>query len=146
MIIKDISHPHRSAILGMINGADRAPTAAPALKILVAKALSFLGKYSAVVLIAAGKFPASPTANTKRAKMNSITLVLPTSATLSTVFIISFDSSKPTNQCPVKIPDAAIPQYACKQAPRDQTPIAQRKPFFVSIKSTNFPANSILTA
>ena len=41
----------------------------PALKIDVAKARSFLGKYSAVTLIAAGKLPDSPTASTIRAAM-----------------------------------------------------------------------------
>ena len=40
----------------MVMGAASAPTVAPALKILVAKALSFLGKYSAVAFIAAGNY------------------------------------------------------------------------------------------
>ena len=46
-------------MIGMDSGAAKAPMVAPALKMLVASALSFLGKYSAVALIAAGKFPAS---------------------------------------------------------------------------------------
>jgi len=100
------------------------------LKILVANALSFLGKYSAVALIAAGKFPASPTANTKRAKMNRVTLTLIINATSLTCSIACLAPSKPTNQFPVMIPEVAIPQNACKTAPTDQTPIAQRKPFF----------------
>ena len=37
-----------------------APTLVPELNIPVAKALSFFGKYSAVVFMAAGKLPASP--------------------------------------------------------------------------------------
>ncbi len=41
-----------------------APTLAPELKIPVANDLSFLGKYSAVAFIAAGKLPASPNART----------------------------------------------------------------------------------
>ena len=41
-------------------GATIAPTLVPALKILVASALSFLGNQRATVLIAAGKFPPSP--------------------------------------------------------------------------------------
>lgn len=94
----------------MVNGAASAPMVAPALKILVAKALSFLGKYSAVALIAAGKFPASPNARTKRAMMNKVTLVDVTSAILSTVAIIDFAPAKLTNQSPLKIPAVAIPQ------------------------------------
>ena len=61
---------------GIHNGAINAPIVEPALNILVANALSFLGKYSAVVLIAAGKFPASPMAKTNRAKINKTTLTL----------------------------------------------------------------------
>ena len=48
-------------------GAAKAPTVEPALKMEVEYARSFFGKYSAVTLIAAGKFPASPTPNTIRA-------------------------------------------------------------------------------
>ncbi|MNE31101.1 hypothetical protein D3C80_1246490 [compost metagenome] len=145
-MMKAISQPIDFAIKGMVSGAAKAPTVAPALKILVDKALSFLGKYSAVALIAAGKFPASPTANTKRAKMNSVTLVLITSETSLILLIISLDSSKPTNQFPVIIPEVAIPQKACKTAPIDQMKIAHRNPFLVSIQSTNFPAKSMLPA
>lgn len=39
---------------------------APLLKMDVAKARSFFGKYSAVTLMAARKFPASPNARTSR--------------------------------------------------------------------------------
>jgi len=48
-------------------GAAKAPTVEPALKMEVEYARSFFGKYSAVTLIAAGKFHASPTPNTIRA-------------------------------------------------------------------------------
>jgi hypothetical protein len=48
MARKAISHPHALAIKGIVTGATSAPTVAPALKILVEKALSFFGKYSAV--------------------------------------------------------------------------------------------------
>ena len=54
---------------GMVTGAIKAPTVAPALKMEVENARSFFGKYSAVTLIAAGKFPASPTLNITRAAM-----------------------------------------------------------------------------
>ena len=71
-----ISHPlptptflKNFAKVGMQRGAISAPTVEPALKIDVAKARSFLGKYSAVTLIAAGKLPASPAPNTIRAAM-----------------------------------------------------------------------------
>ncbi len=53
----------------MLTGARSAPTVAPALKIEVAKARSFFGKYSAVTLMAAGKFPASPIPRITRAAM-----------------------------------------------------------------------------
>ena len=58
----------------MVAGAMSAPTDAPALKMDVANARSFLGKYSAVVLTAAGKFPASPSASMDLAARNSHTL------------------------------------------------------------------------
>src|SRR5690606_36054128 len=58
--INVLCHPHCRAIQGTVNGARIAPTVAPELNIPVAKDLSFFGKYSAVALIAAGKFPASP--------------------------------------------------------------------------------------
>ncbi|MNL81991.1 hypothetical protein D3C87_2092520 [compost metagenome] len=77
---------------------------------LVAKALSFLGKNSAVALIAAGKFPASPTASTKRAKINKVTLVEIINAVSPTVEIASLEPSKPKNHSPVSKPAVAIPQ------------------------------------
>jgi hypothetical protein len=46
-----------------------APTLEPALKMPVAVARSFLGNHSAVVLIAAGKLPASPMPSANRAAM-----------------------------------------------------------------------------
>src|SRR5437588_2110821 len=58
--IKAHCQPRCSAIHGTVNGATIAPTFEPALKMPVASALSFLGNHSATVLIAAGKFPASP--------------------------------------------------------------------------------------
>ena len=131
---------------GIVRGAAKAPTVAPALKILVARALSFLGKYSAVVLIAAGKLPASPIAKMSLAKIKSATLVFTINEIFSTLAIKSLAPSKLTNQLPVIIPDVAIPQKACNTAPIDQIPIAQRKPFLVSIQSTNLPAKSILIA
>src|SRR6187402_293334 len=89
MIINAISQPKDLAINGIVIGAAKAPTVAPALNILVENSLSFFGKYSAVVLIAAGKFPASPRAKIKRAKINKETLteiIIPVSLT---VLIIS---------------------------------------------------------
>jgi hypothetical protein len=46
---------------------------APELNIPVANDRSFLGKYSAVTLIAAGKLPASPNASNAREKINPTT-------------------------------------------------------------------------
>ena len=60
IIINAASHPQWLAIQGTDKGAKIAPTLVPELNIPVAKALSFLGKYSAVALMAAGKLPASP--------------------------------------------------------------------------------------
>ena len=76
MIIKVISQPHARASNGIVAGAAKAPTDAPLLNIEVEKALSFLGKYSAVTFMAAGKLPASPTAKIKRHERNSQTLIV----------------------------------------------------------------------
>ena len=70
------SHPKALASGGIVSGAASAPTDAPALKIEVAKARSFLGKYSAVTLIAAGKFPASPSARIPLHSRNRYTEVV----------------------------------------------------------------------
>ena len=56
-MIKADSQPQNSAITGTVRGAKIAPTLAPELNIPVANARSFFGKYSAVALMAAGKFP-----------------------------------------------------------------------------------------
>ena len=60
MMMNAISQPNAFASRGMVAGAAKAPTEAPELKIEVANARSFFGKYSAVTLMAAGKLPASP--------------------------------------------------------------------------------------
>src|SRR5258706_15629335 len=65
--IKAHCQPQLIAIQGTVSGATMAPTFEPALKMPVAKARSFLGNHSAVVLIAAGKFPDSPTPRAARA-------------------------------------------------------------------------------
>ena len=70
MIKKAISQPHFAAMIGMVSGAMSAPIEEPELKMEVAKALSFLGKYSAVALIADGKLPPSPRARIALAIMN----------------------------------------------------------------------------
>jgi len=51
-----------------------APMFEPALKMPVARARSRFGNHSATVLIAAGKFPASPRPNRKRAIPNPTAL------------------------------------------------------------------------
>jgi hypothetical protein len=58
------------AMIGTTMGAIMAPILVPELKIPVASALSFLGNHSAVVLIAAGKLPASGTPSAARATPN----------------------------------------------------------------------------
>src|SRR5258706_10715426 len=65
--IKAHCQPQLIAIQGTVSGATMAPTFDPALKIPVANARSFLGNHSAVVLIAAGKFPDSPIPSAARA-------------------------------------------------------------------------------
>jgi hypothetical protein len=63
IIIKAASQPRCWAIQGTERGANTAPILAPELKMPVEKDLSFLGKYSAVAFMAAGKLPASPKPN-----------------------------------------------------------------------------------
>src|SRR5690606_2177024 len=143
IMTNEASQPYAAAIHGMGKGAARAPTVAPALKILVADPRSFFGKNSAVALIAAGKLPDSPMARIILAKTNSVTLTEITAPTSPTVPMSSFAFSKPTNHLPVRIPDVAIPQNAWRQAPTDHTPIAHKNPRLVSIQSTNLPAINI---
>src|SRR5689334_6555691 len=69
-MINAASHPQCTLIQGTVRGARIAPTLEPELKIPVANERSFLGKYSAVALIAAGKLPASPNASTARENIN----------------------------------------------------------------------------
>ena len=111
MMMKAISHPQYLAMSGIVSGAARAPTEDPELKIDVANARSFFGKYSAVTLIAAGKLPASPSASTARQARKSQT---------ETVIPIIETSPAALSQ-PVP-----TPQAACRHAPRDQMKIAQR--------------------
>src|SRR5260370_40826550 len=55
------------AMNGTTNGATRAPTFEPLLKMPVASARSFFGNHSAIVLMEAGKLPASPKPTAKPA-------------------------------------------------------------------------------
>src|SRR5688572_6728750 len=73
MIINAASQPQFTRIHGTVSGASIAPTFVPELKIPVANDLSFLGKYSAVALMAAGKFPASPNARIALENIKPIT-------------------------------------------------------------------------
>ena len=130
MIRKAISQPPPTprslkywASSGIDAGATSAPTDAPALKIEVAKARSFFGKYSAVTLIAAGKLPASPSARIHRAARKSQTLVdamANATAVPASTEVMALTDSKPS-MCIV-----AQPQAAWRQAPSDHTPMAQR--------------------
>jgi len=54
-----LASPKITMMGATILGATMAPTVEPELKTPVAKALSFFGNHSAMVLTAAGKFPAS---------------------------------------------------------------------------------------
>ena len=68
--MKASCHPYAPKIQGTMMGATIAPMLAPELKIPVASARSLLGNHSATVLIAAGKFPASPAPKAARAAPN----------------------------------------------------------------------------
>ena len=110
MMMNAISHPQCSAMSGIVAGAASAPTDEPELKIDVENARSFGGKYSAVTLIAAGKFPASPAASRQRQPRKSHTETDATeSATAEpacTVFIAETEST-PSTSCTVPQPHAA---------------------------------------
>ena len=75
MVRKAACQPYRRVTQGTIAGARIAPTLAPELKMPVASERSFCGNHSATVLIAAGKFPDSPSPRKKRAKPNSIAVL-----------------------------------------------------------------------
>src|SRR5450432_2997280 len=60
--------PYWSVSHGTRSGARMAPAFDPELKTPVAKARSRFGNHSATVLMAAGKFPAWPSPNRKRAQ------------------------------------------------------------------------------
>src|SRR5258708_38661700 len=62
--------PQCSAIHGTTRGVTMAPALVPALKIPGARARSFLGNHSATHLMLAGKTPASPNPNARRAVAN----------------------------------------------------------------------------
>ena len=76
MMMNETSQPKFFARTGMVSGANSAPIEAPALNMDVAKALSFLGQYSAVVLMAAGKLPASQRARMLRATRKQYMLIV----------------------------------------------------------------------
>ena len=121
MMIKAISQPQALASSGIVSGAMSAPMDAPALNIDVANARSFFGKYSAVVLIAAGKLPASPSASTLRATRKQYMLTVEISTAVSPVACISS-----TALCSPTTFSVMIPQRAWRQAPADHIPMAQR--------------------
>ena len=121
MITNAISHPQALASNGMLKGAIRAPIEAPALKMEVAYARSFFGKYSAVTLMAAGKLPASPSARMQRATRKQYMLIVASITTTSPVAAISSAAL-----CIPTYSSVTTPQNACMQAPTDHTPIAQR--------------------
>ena len=130
-MMNDISQPQNFAMSGMESGAARAPTDEPELKIDVANARSFFGKYSAVTLIAAGKLPASPSASTARhARKSHTETVIPNMPRKPT----AFSAEVPT------------PHPACRHAPSDQMNIAHKYPFFVPSQSMNLPAKRLQSA
>ena len=109
-MIKASSQPKNLARTGIVKGAASAPTEAPELKIEVANARSFFGKYSAVTLMAAGKLPASPSAKiarqVKKSHMETDATALATAAPDWTWRNASTLSTPSTNQ------QVAMPQSA----------------------------------
>ena len=132
MIIKHASHPQCNLIHGTVSGARMAPTLAPELNMPVANDLSFLGKYSAVALMAAGKLPASPNANIARENIKPKT-----------------DTEKieiPIHPRAVVMPSPIGIDKAWIRAPSDQIIMAMAYPFLVPSLSIIRPANNIENA
>ena len=122
MMMKAISQPICSASTGMVSGAARAPTEAPALKMEVARARSFLGKYSAVTLMAAGKLPASPVASTMRQERKSHTLMVEMVSARSVPALTARRASSSGRSVSDMV---RMPHPACRQAPILQMTMAQ---------------------
>ena len=124
MMMNAISQPQNFASGGMVSGAASAPTDAPELKIEVANARSFLGKYSAVTLMAAGKLPASPSASTARHARKSHTETPAIAAAVAlpawTARSAATELTSFTNQ------HVAMPHAAWRHAPSDHTKMAHR--------------------
>ena len=124
MMMNAASQPHFWAIGGIVIGAMSAPIEEPALKSDVANARSFFGKYSAVTFIAAGKFPASPSARKHRQPRKSQT---DTDATESaTALPLSSALKASASATPSTSRHVPRPHTACRHAAADQTNIAQR--------------------
>ena len=123
IMMNAISHPTAFAMSGMVAGAARAPTLAPELNMDVAKARSFLGKYSAVTFMAAGKLPASPSARTQRQKRNAYMLIVDIIMAESPVAPIRASVEE---KSPPIHPSVNTPQKAWRTAPSDQMTIAHR--------------------
>ena len=124
MMMNAISQPQSFASGGIVSGAASAPTDAPELKMEVANARSFFGKYSAVTLMAAGKLPASPSASTARHARKSHTETPAIAAAVAlpawTARSASTELTSFTNQ------QVARPHAAWRHAPSDHTKMAHR--------------------
>ena len=107
----------------MHSGATSAPIDAPELNTAVANARSFLGKYCAVTLMAAGKLPDSPTASRARHPRKRYTLTVEMERARaepdSTALRASIEPMP-------SIFIVAQPQPACITAASDHTKMAQR--------------------
>ena len=100
-------------IAGTSSAATIAPAFEPLLKMAVASARSRFGNHSATVLIEAGKFPASPTANKLRIKTWRM-IKFPTNA----LAIPKMDQSVSESARPSLVPILSIthPTMTVKQA------------------------------
>src|SRR6185436_17173919 len=118
--------PNRTVMNGTVIGVITAPMLVPALNTPVANARSLRGNHSATVLIAAGKFPDSPSPSMKRTKMNPAT-----------------DEEYARPRAPRNI-DAAGPNRvtsAAAIAASDHTTSASAKPLLMPMRSMIDPAN-----
>src|SRR5271163_4726660 len=73
--MKAACHPQRAATAAISTGAMKAEALEPELKRPVARARSSEGNHSVVALMAAGKFPDSPSPSRMRAMQKPTTLV-----------------------------------------------------------------------
>ena len=116
-----ISQPQSFASGGIVSGAASAPTDAPELKMEVANARSFFGKYSAVTLMAAGKLPASPSARMARHPRKSHTETPAIAAAVALPACTARHARKSHTETPAIAAAVALPAWTARSASTDLT-------------------------